>query len=602
MFNSDQNSIFFHAGHRRLPTTYNLQPRHNSTAQMFYLLNATRTAQNYGTQQLPLLSQHDIASNSNRDHKKDILLPPIVDEDVGHDNDDHYLLNIDEALQRLGMGAFQYRIMMATGMFLAADSCEVVLLSFLNHVAQSQQWQQQQEQQEDVTNHGFFQGGIYGRDTMDGGDTLSAMVLPGALLGALLWGVLGDLLGRRIIFLTISVLVSIFGVATSFATTFQWLLTTRLVVSLGIGGLMVPFNACAELMPPSTRGKQLVLIQFFWTAGSLAAHLILQQQKQEAMADSTKSLWRLIAGLCAIPSVLATVLSWMFVPESPRWLVARGNQDPALAILRHGAEVNGKDPYETFPKGVILYSHEPEEVSCSLNQVITLFSSGWMFVTAALVATYFGKAFLEHGTVSMAVTVFSNDQRQQEYQAWFNASSEFLSLILVYHLIDRWGRAATQGVAYATGGLICLMLALLVDYDPSINPNGPLVLAFMAHLFINSATTVTWIATSEVLSTAIRTTGHGMSHAVARIGGAFSTYVLARIYSVPTVGLILFVTSIWTASVASKLPETNVKEMGVVHVPSRRRNGTHHPRQRNHHREPPLKPEIRNKEQCYEIL
>jgi MFS transporter, putative metabolite:H+ symporter len=567
---------------------------------MFYLLNATKTAKNYGTQPPP-------NSQEDQNDEKDLLLQPISVKEVDTENsgDDHYLLNIDEALQRLGMGLFQYRIMIATGLILAADSCEVVILSFLNHVAQNrQQWQQQQHQQlEDESYPKFLQDDIYGQDTTtDGGDALSAMVLPGALLGALWWGVWGDLVGRRSIFLAISAVVSIFGVATSFATTFQWLVATRLLVSFGIGGLTVPFNACAELMPPSARGKQLVLIQIFRTVGALAVHLMLQQQKQDTIADSTKSLWRLIAGLCAIPSVLATILAWIFVPESPRWLVARGNQDSAVAILRHAAQINGKDPYETFPQGIILYSHEPEEVSCSLSQVMTLFSSGWMSITSALAATYFGKAFLDHGTVSMAVTVFSNDERQQEYQAWFIASSEFLSLILVYHLIDRWGRATTQCLPYATGGLLCLTLALLVDEDPSINPNGPLVMVFMAHLFINSATTVTWIATSEVLSTAIRTTGHGTSHAVAVIGGAFSTYVLARIYSVPTVGLILFVTGIWTASASTKLPETNVKEMGVVHYPTHRRNGTHKPRRNHHHHhqsEPLLQPEIRHQQQQY---
>ncbi|KAG7344213.1 major facilitator superfamily transporter [Nitzschia inconspicua] len=538
---------------------------------MFYLLNATKTAKNYGSatqqhnknQTTPLRNDDDDID----DIPSDLLLPPIFE-----DEQQYYLLNIDEALQRLGMGKFQYRVMMATGLFLAADSCEVVILSFLSYVAKSREWKSSHENN---MMEGFSEGDAYDSDTPDGGDALSSMVLPGALLGALLWGVLGDLVGRRIVFLAISALVSIFGVATSFVTTFQWLLATRILVSFGIGGLTVPFNACAELLPPSARGKQLVILQIFWTAGALVVHLMLQQQEQENIADSNKFLWRLIAGLCAVPSILSTILAWMYVPESPRWLLAQGNQETALATLRHAAKINGKDPYETFPRGVILYSHEPEEVSCSLSQVMTLFSSGWMSITAALAATYFGKAFLDHGTVSMAVKVFSNDERQQDYQAWFSASSEFLGLILVYITIDRWGRAATQCLAYASGGLVCLTLALLGDYDPNFNPNGLLIMAFMAHLFINSATTVTWIATTEVLSTAIRTTGHGTSHAIARVGGAFSNYVLARIYSVPTVGLILFVTGIWTASASSKLPETNVKEMGVVHYPIQRRSGPH---------------------------
>jgi hypothetical protein len=94
-------------------------------------------------------------------------------------------LNIDEALQRLGMGKFQYRIMVATGLFLAADSCEVVILSFLSHVARSKQWQNSQTIFAD--NNGFSEGDAYDTQSSDGGDTLSTMVLPGALVGAILW-------------------------------------------------------------------------------------------------------------------------------------------------------------------------------------------------------------------------------------------------------------------------------------------------------------------------------------------------------------------------------------------------------------------------------
>jgi len=549
---------------------------------MFYLFDASKIAKTYGTVQ-----------NENR-YAKYADINDESDQEHGYPHhaesrwflrsvqENEQLLNIDEALQRLGMGKFQYKIMLATGLFLAADSCEVVILSFLSHVAQSHNWN------EGIfsDNNGFSEGDAYDTDTTDGGDTLSTMVLPGALLGAVLWGVLGDMFGRRLVFLAIAVIVSVFGFATSFATTYQVLVFTRIMVSFGIGGLTVPFNACSELMPPSARGKQLVLLQVWWILGALAVHLALQQREQEQIADSKQFLWRLIAGICVIPSVLATILAWRYVPESPRWLLARGDHEIALAILRQAAEINGKDPYETFPMGVILYSHEPEEVTVSASQIFNLFSSGWMKITASLFATYFGKAFLDHGTVSMAVSVFSNDERQQDYQALFSASSEFMGLILVYFVIDRVGRAATQCFAYAFGGVICLALSLLADYDPSTNPNLLLMLAFMAHLFINSATTATWIATTEVLATAIRTTGHGTAHAIARIGGAFSTYVLARTYSIPTVGLILFVTSLWTASASSNLPETNVKEMGVVHYPTRRR-GTSKAKQRPNHSSTP---------------
>jgi MFS family permease len=524
------------------------------------------------------------------DDRTPLLIPGLQRRDGGEGRGDRRdpipppMMDVDEALERLGMGVFQARIMIAAGLVLATDSMEVVILSLLSRVAKAH-WDGPAAAVASSSSNYVHEGDVYGNDG-DQDALLGTVVLPAALLGAVLWGVLGDVLGRRTVFAVTAALVSIFGVATAFVTSYRCLLAARVMVAFGVSGLTVPFDVCAEILPPKLRGKLLTVLQTFRTLGGLLVHLALQQQDQEAIATpddaggTVVDRWRWIAGLCALPCVVATILALTVLPESPRWLLARGEADRALQVLRDAALSNGKDPLEVFPDGVILYSLEQEEVapwplsSSSIlpsslfgpvGQVFNLCSSGWMSITSALWAVYFFKAFLEHGAVSMAVTVFSNDDRQQDYQALFSASAELLALILVFVTVDRLGRTATQCVAYACGGVICLILALLEDYDPSVNPNLLLLLAFSAHMFVNAGTSTTWIATTEVLATAIRTTGHGTAHAFARGGGALSTYLLGRIYSTPTVGLLLFLTGLWTASAASKLPETDRKEMGVVH-------------------------------------
>lgn len=48
--------------------------------------------------------------------------------------------------------------------------------------------------------------------------------------------------------------------------------------------------------------------------------------------------WRIPSSLQAVPSLLQIIFIW-HVPESPRWLVAKGRGDEALAILvRYHAE------------------------------------------------------------------------------------------------------------------------------------------------------------------------------------------------------------------------------------------------------------------------
>ena len=40
-------------------------------------------------------------------------------------------LDIEDAIERLGMGTFQYQILVAAGLCFAADAMEILLLSFL---------------------------------------------------------------------------------------------------------------------------------------------------------------------------------------------------------------------------------------------------------------------------------------------------------------------------------------------------------------------------------------------------------------------------------------------------------------------------------------
>lgn len=530
---------------------------------MFYLYDLATYSKNYGS--IPTAHDYDttiVDDHHNDDNEsKDSLLWSDDDDEAAvawHERrrererrrrrrHNERLLNIDEALQSLGMGMFQYRIGLAAGMLLAADSMEVVILSFLSNL---------------FSHHPI----INLQEAENSAEAMNMVVFPAGVVGAMVWGMLSDAVGRRPVFVGAASTIALFGVGTAFCNSYGWLLVTRLFVAFGIGGLTVPFCTFSEFLPPSQRGTNLIGVQVFCILGALVVHLTLAQPNLKA--------WRQIVVFLSIPSILAMLLGLSVVPESPRWLLAQDRQDEALAIFRVAAKANGKDPDTLFPPGTILYSHEPQE---STVGYCTIFSSGWISLTSTLWTTYFGMSFLTHGTIALAVAVFANDARQQNYQGIFTATSQFLSLLIVLFLIDGFGRSSTQCLAYATGGLLCLAISLMEDGDPTTSSDLLLVLTFLAHTCMFGGKCATWISTTEVLATELRSTGHGMSNAVSRIGGFLSSYIVTRIYSLPSIGLALFIISLWTASAASKLPETNVKEMGVVYYPT---NSTH----QNHRR------------------
>mgnify|MGYP000423082049 FL=1 len=86
------------------------------------------------------------------------------------------------------------------------------------------------------------------------------------------------------------------------------------MVGFGVGGLTVPFDIFAEFLPTSHRGKHLLVIEYFWTAGSLITPLFAYL--------TLETSWRLFVILCAVPCIISGFLGALLVPESPRWLIS----------------------------------------------------------------------------------------------------------------------------------------------------------------------------------------------------------------------------------------------------------------------------------------
>jgi MFS family permease len=465
-------------------------------------------------------------------------------------------VDIDDAIERLGMGIFQWEIMIAAGLCFAADAMEVLLLSFLAVILKVE-WELQDYQME----------------------TIFSIVFLGAMVGTLVLSPLGDIVGRRPVFTVTAAMIAIFGVLTAFVPNYEWFLFARFMVGFGVGGLTVPFDTLAEFVPTSHRGTNLLYIEFFWTAGTLLvptfAWWTLGQGNDDDGDDG--SSWKMFVILCAIPCILSTVLSMIFVPESPRWLLTQGKHDGALSILRIAACRNGLDPYVTFPEGTRITTHKITEThhgtttSNAASLWWDLVSPKWLKTTLLLWGTWFGLAFLYYGVIIAVSIVFSNHEEKDsngeggmyefDYSAIFiSGSAEIIGLILVLLTVDRWGRIPTQTLAYLLGGISCLLLGFCAYAEAS--RTILVALAFLSRMAMMGASATTWVSTSEILSTEIRATGHGAANAMARFGGFFCPYIITERTSLRWIGVALFMVSILTAQLSWQLPETAGKALG----------------------------------------
>ena len=468
------------------------------------------------------------------------------------------IISIDAAIDSLGTGPFQIRVLFAAGLCFAADSMEIMLLSFLSIILQDE-W------------------GLTAAQTA----TITSCVFAGSLTGTLILGPLGDRIGRRPIFLACGLIISVFGIATGFATNYIQFVLTRFLVGFGVGGLTVPFDILAEFLPTQIRGRYLLLIEYFWTAGSMAVPIVAYLTVGKGLS------WNIFVLICAIPCIASFVMGAYLVPESPRWLLSQGRKDEALQILRGAAAVNKLDPMTVYPSGTELQDEKEET-----GKFADLLSPKWKKITLLLWGAWTGFAYCYYGTIIAVTRVFEvsggdamdddlgygaadddistgNAGVQFDYQAIFiSSSAELIGTALVVFLVGRAGRIASQVSAYLIGG-ICLFL--LCFFAETGNRPFLICVSFGARVCEMMGSCVTWVTTAEVLSTEIRTTGHSAANAVARTGGFFSPYLVGGKLPLPTIGIIMLVIHLFTAFCASRLPETRGKRLG--HALSMEDNG-----------------------------
>jgi MFS family permease len=472
-----------------------------------------------------------------------LLHSPDADKSVSsaEDNDTSTLtISIDNAIERIGMGRFQYTILVASGLCFAADAMQVILLSFLTIVL---------------------------KDEWDLSDTMTAAItsclFAGSMLGTLILGPLADSMGRRPVFLAAAFIIGLFGLGTAAATNYFMLVAMIFMVGVGVGGLTVPFDILAEFLPSHRRGTNLLLIEYFWTLGCLFVVVLAYMTLHGDQAH-----WRWFVALGSLPCLVSLLVGFFFVPESARWLCTQGRGDEALQILRDGAAMNGHDAAFIFPPGTEIAA-EPEEKQAALGD---LFKPKWREITLRLWGAWGAFAFGYYGTLLAITKVFDreneasseSDSYSFDYGAIFlSSSAELVGTTLVILVVDRIGRIPSQVISYTLAGTsVCLLCTLA-----SMGSSRTLLvgLSFLARVFEMGGTCVTWVSTAEILDTEIRSTGHSTANAMARLGAFFCPFLVEGGTPLARIGLIMLVVHAFTVVCVSKLPETKGKGMGVEH-------------------------------------
>jgi putative MFS transporter len=150
--------------------------------------------------------------------------------------------------------------------------------------------------------------------------------LIGTVLGSIVWGALADIYGRKATILLSAVMfvgTSICGAMPSLA----WNIGMCFMMGAAAGGMLpVTYALLAEMMPSKHRGWSLVLVGGLGaTVGYFAASGL------SALLQPIFS-WRIL-WLLNLPTGLSLVLLGALIPESAKFLLARGRREEARLVM-----------------------------------------------------------------------------------------------------------------------------------------------------------------------------------------------------------------------------------------------------------------------------
>jgi putative MFS transporter len=369
---------------------------------------------------------------------------------------------VQEAVDQIGFGRFQKRLLGVCGVTWAADAAEVLLLGFALPAIIAE----------------------FGISTAQGG-LIATATFAGMLVGAWFWGTISDYVGRRAGFQLTVLIFALFGLLSAFAPSWEWLLVLRFVTGFGLGGaLPLDFSLYAEFLPTKNRGRNLVILESFWALGTVIAAGL-------AWLLVPSFGWRPLLATSALAAVLVL---WIrkSIPESPRYLAISGKNEEAREILAGIARENGQPE----PEGDLVADERQQGNPVGklwkpgLRQSTLMLWIAWFCISLAYygIFTWLPQAFVAQGFSSL-----------QTYQNTFLlALAQVPGFFSAAYLIERLGRRNTLGLYLIASGVFTFLFAIITGFGA------------WGSLYA-------W--TPELYPTEIRTTGMGWASGMARVAG-----------------------------------------------------------------------------------
>ena len=348
---------------------------------------------------------------------------------------------------------------------------------------------------------------------MEGWYVSSALV--GCIVGVSFAGWISDKYGRKKVLLLSAALFTISALGCALSDSFSELVLYRILGGMGVGiASMLSPMYISEISPAAIRGRFVALYQLAITVGILSSYLINSRLLNQSAGDEffisdnftlifKTEVWRAMLGMESIPALTFFILM-LAIPESPRWLVAKGNSEKAKAILLKAADE--KEAEQEIVEIEEVLQNEKKSKNLILNPGIKL--ALFLGISLAVLQQFTGiDAIIYYGPRIMEEAGFALDDALGS-QVIIGAINMLFTLLAIWQ-IDKFGRRRLllSGTLGMLASLIAIGFLFFIE-----RADGILLLSFILIFiasFAFSLGPVVWVILSEIYPTKIR--GRAMS-------------------------------------------------------------------------------------------
>lgn len=364
------------------------------------------------------------------------------------------------------------------------------------------------------------------RDFALGSDELKVLLASafiGQFIGALFMGRLADRVGRRKAFMINLALYSAMSLAGAFSPNAAFLVVTRFLAGIGIGGeFALADSYLSDILPKNVRGKYISLAYVVSFIGvpvvGFAARWLTQHTFHLGTVDVAG--WRLLFVFGALGSLLV----WLVrrgLPESPRWLEAQGRYDEADAIVR-------RLEAQAVKEGNVLAEPDPNlrPLKSRSIAIADLFRPPYRRRTVMLWIVSALEVFGYYGFGTIAPLVLLAKGYSIQTSLLFVALSYIgypLGAALAMPIVERVER---KHLVIASAGL---MAVLGLWFGFAEGPEQIVIAGFLYTLASNLFSNAYHVYLADSYPTAIRGTAAGAAYSLTKLVTAFLPFILLPI-------------------------------------------------------------------------